>query len=144
MTTKIKFLAPLAAVSALAASAAPAVAGTVTASNGPVRATLHAGTHHPRVNHHWSIQVTATVNGRPARAGAYYQFLYQNKDVSNQAVCPNAGVTNCKNWGFKFTGSYSDFLLFPPQSINFPLTVRVVVSVGSRKVYLPYSVSAIR
>lgn len=149
-----RFTIAVAAVSAIGALfAASAGAATVSGSNGPFTATLHAGTHHPKINKAWPIRVTATENGRSVRAAAFYQFLYNGQAVSSQAVCPNSGTTGCKNWGFQFTGHYSDFLLFPPQSKGFPLTLRVVVSLGKttldshghpvphgRTVYLPYAV----
>lgn len=145
MRTATKLLVTVIATTATAFAAAPAQAATVTASSGGFTATLHAGTHHPKVNKKWPIRVTATLNGHSARGvGAFYQFLYNGKDVSDQAVCPNSGKTGCKNWGFKFNGGYTDTLLFPPQSLGFPLTVRVVVSLGSRRLYLPYDIKSTR
>jgi hypothetical protein len=138
-------IGPLAAAAVLVLSAAPALGSTVSASSGGLSATLHAGTHHPKVNHHWPIRVSATLNGHSVRgAGAYYQFLYNGQQVSKQAICPNSGTTNCKNFGFKFNGGFSDFLLFPSRSVGFPLTLRVVVSAGGHTVYLAYSVQVVK
>ncbi len=128
---------------ALAVLAAPASAGTVSSRSGPLSATLHAGTHHPRANRKWPVRVTATWNGRSVRAGAYYQFLYNGQQVSKQAVC-GTGIAGCNNWGFKFTGSYRDTLVFPNRAVGFPLVVRVVVSAYGRTVYVPYSIQVVK
>jgi hypothetical protein len=130
MTTKTMIkLAPALAAGALAASAVPASAATVTASSGGLRATLHVGTSHPRVNHRWPVQVTATLNGHAVRAGAFYQFLFSGQDQSDQAVC-QSGTPGCNNWNFKFTGRYNDVIIFPKEAQAKPLTVRVVVFIG--------------
>lgn len=142
---KMKLLAPAVAATALAVGAAPASAGTVTASSGGLTATLRAGTHHPKVNKKWPIKVTATYKGRSAHGvGAYYQFLYNGRQVATRGVCPNQGQMNCSNYGFKFNGHYTDTLMFPPESLGFALTVRVVVSYAHRTVYLPYDVKTAR
>lgn len=128
-TKTIMKLAPVVAAGALAASAAPAPAASVTQSSGGLRATVHYGTTHPRVNHRWPISVTATLNGHAVRAGAFYQFLFAGQDQSDQAVC-QSGNPGCNNWNFKFSGHYSDRIIFPKEAQAKPLTVRVVVFVG--------------
>jgi hypothetical protein len=128
-TKTIMKLAPVVAAGALAASAAPAPAATVTQTSGGLRATLHVGTSHPRVNHRWPISVTATLNGHSVRAGAFYQFLFSGQDQSDQAVC-QSGNPGCNNWNFKFNGHYSDVIILPKEAQQKPLTLRVVVFIG--------------
>jgi uncharacterized protein YceK len=124
------------AVLILAAACATALASTVTATSGALTGTLQAGTHHPKMNANWWVTVTAKVHGRAATATAYYQFLYNNQQVSKQYVKGN------KN--FHFHGSFRDNLTFPGAAVGRTLVVRVVVSAGANTVYLPYSVTTIR
>lgn len=126
----------LVAVAVTAAVAAQALAGTVTVRSGSLTGTLQAGTHNPKINRNWWITVKASLKGRPATAGAWYQFLYNGTQVSKQAVR--------HNWNFRFHGSFRDNLVFPSRAVGQPLTVRVVVSAGGQTVYLPYAVKPVR
>ena len=135
MSLRIKLIAPL-ALSAALLLAPTAGAATVAAHSGALSATLHGGTHHPIENKNWWITVTATLNGRPVRAHAFYQFLFSGQVVSTQYV------TYKKN--YMFTGHFRDNLVFPPRAVGYPLTVRVVVQAGGRTVYLPYAVQVVK
>ena len=142
-------LSALGAAALLGLSALPASAGTVTASSGGLTATFHAGTHHPKANHVWSVTVSAKLNGRSVRgATAWYQFLYNNQQVSKQAVClsgrPGCNGRHAPETWFHFNGGYRDKIIWPSRSIGFPLTLRAVISAGGRTVYLRYSVQVIR
>jgi hypothetical protein len=117
---------------ALSASAAstPLVKG----SSGPLSATLEPSTHTPKVNTKWPVTVTATLKGKPAHAGAYYEFLFAGQVVSTQYV------RNDKH--FSFTGHFSDQLLFPAESAGEPLTLRVVITDAGHTVNLDWSITS--
>ena len=138
-------LCALGAAALSGASALPASAGTVSASSGGLKATLHAGTHHPKANHVWSVSVSATLNGKSVHgATAWYQFIYNGQQVSKQAVClsgkPGCNGSHAVETWFHFNGSYRDKIIWPTRSVGFPLTVRAVISAGGHTVYLPYTV----
>jgi hypothetical protein len=118
--------ATTAAVLALAGTAA--AASVVTRSSGPLSATLTASTHTPK------IKVTATLNGKPARATLIYQYLYGGAVVSTRYPCNNKACT--------FTGHYSDKLTFPATSLGEPLTLQVVVKASGHTVKLDSSITS--
>jgi len=119
-------------VGAVLGLAAPAQAGTVSGSSGAFRASMHAGTHHPRAGRKWIVTFTATRNGRPARASVGYEFLYGGKVVAHRSH-------------YRFRGHFKDTFYWPVQSVGYALTLRAVVQ-GSHgaTVYLDYAVQVIR
>ena len=100
-------VAALAAVGG-AAAAAPAV---IKQRSGPLSATLTLSSRTPKINAPDPITVTATLNGRPARATAVYQFVFNGAVVSTQYPYNNKHYT--------FTGHFSDKLTFPASSLGF-------------------------
>jgi len=126
-------VAALAACTFVTASAAASPA-LVKATSGPLSATLLPSTHTPKVNVKWPITVTATLSGKPAHATAIYEFLFGGAVVSTQYVKSN------KN--FSFTGHFSDKLLFPPDSADEPLTLRVVIRAAGHTVNLNWSITS--
>jgi hypothetical protein len=119
-------------VGAVLGVAAPAQGGTVSGSSGAFRASMHAGTHHPRVGRRWLVSFTATRNGRPARASVGYEFLFGGKVVARRSH-------------YRFRGHFEDTFYWPAQSVGYPLTLRAVVK-GSHgaTVYLDYAIQVIR
>ena len=114
----------LAAMALVAGSAAPATAASFVA-------TLKAPTHHPRANANWWITVSArTSSGRPLRASAFYEFMYQGQVVSTQYPSPRTGATRHAPW--TFSGSFRDAVQWPRRSVGVPLTFRVVIRVTGR------------
>lgn len=116
-----------------AASTSAAVTGTqsapgvVTASAGQIAATLHAGTHSPKVNAAWPISFTVTQASRPVRAKVSYEYMF-------------AGSVVAKRSNFDFTGHFSDVFRWPAQATGYPLTFRAVVTASGRTLYLDYPV----
>ena len=119
-------------------TSAPAKAGAahVTVSSGPLSATIVPGTHHPKVNTNWPLTVTATLKGKPAHATAFYLFMLGPTVVSTQ-------YPYSKN-PYHFTGSYHDTFVWPADSLGQPLTLRVVVSAGGRKVNLDWNITSVK
>src|SRR5579871_5540792 len=96
-------------LAAAVVAAAPAIAAApkVKASSGPLTAVLTPPpTHTPKVNVKVPLSVTATLSGKPARASAFYEFLFAGQVVTTRYVNNNRH--------FMFTGHYSDTLVFPP------------------------------
>ena len=118
--------------------AGAAAASTVTATNGPLKATFTAKTHDPNCKQKWPITITATYQGKPAHATAYYQFLLDGSVESTQY--PFSGTR--RNPGTKahpngtvwhFVGGFTDsgFGPFGALATSVPsLTVRAVIQEG--------------
>lgn len=125
-------------LTALLAGAAVAAASTVTAADGPLKATFTAKTHDPNCKQKWPITITATYHGKPAHATAYYQFLLNGSVESTQY--PFSGTKenpetkkhpNGTIW--HFVGSYTDngFGPFGALATSIPtLTIRAVIQEG--------------
>jgi hypothetical protein len=119
--------------------ATPAVAASsvVKASSGPLTATLSPPPHSPKVGSKPPITVTATLGGKPAKATAFYEFLFAGQVVSTQYVRGNKH--------FAFNGHFSDTLgPFPASAAGQPLTFRVVVKAGGRTVNLNWALSVVQ
>ena len=71
-------------LTALVAGTAVAAASTVTATDGPLKASFTAKTHDPNCKQKWPITIKATFRGKPAHATAYYEFLLNGSVVSTQ------------------------------------------------------------
>lgn len=105
--------------------------GVIAASAGDLAATLHAGTHSPRVNAAWPLSFTVTKAGRPTKAKLSYEYLF-------------AGAVVAKRSNYAFTGHFSDVFRWPAQAAGYPLTFRAVVTAGGRTLYLDYPVKVVR
>jgi hypothetical protein len=103
------------------------------ATAGSLEASIVPSAHDPKVNAKWPLKVTATLRGKPARASAVYQFLFAGQVVSTQYPLYKKH--------FMFTGSFSDTLVFPPDSEGEPLTLQVVIGSGSTTVALDWSIT---
>jgi hypothetical protein len=107
----------------LLAAASPAGAATF-------RATLKAPGHNPKASQAWTITVTATtISGKPLRATAYYQFLYNGQVVATRYPSPSGPDRHSP---YAFRGSYRDPIDWPASAVGQPLTFRVVVTVPHR------------
>lgn len=135
-------LAVLAAALLLPAGAAEAAA--------PCVARLKAPGHRPKANRLWPITVSCrTRSGRPVRATATYQFLYNGQVVATRYPSPAANPKSrcsregtCRRSPYPFRGSFRDgTFIWPRRAVGFPLTLRVVVRVrGKGRVNLDYAV----
>lgn len=125
-------VAVLAIVPAAVVAAAPKL---VKKSSGPLTATLAPPASKPKINTNVPITVTATLNGKPAHATAVYEFLFFG------AVVGGPQHPYGKN-PYRFTGHFSDNLVFPKSAVGQPLTFRVVVKAGGHAVNLDAPVTA--
>ena len=69
--------------------------------------------------------------GRPARATVTYEYLYDGAVVAVRAH-------------HTFTARFSDALLFPAQSVGYPLTFRAAVTADGATVNLDYTIQVRR
>ena len=104
--------------------------------DGPLTATFSVTTNRPNCKQMWPVTVTATYNGKPAHATAYYQFLYYNQLVATQYPF-SATRRNPHNRKWSFYGSFYDntFGPFGAKSVGYTLYVRAVVQDGRYTAY---------
>jgi hypothetical protein len=90
-------------------------------------ATLKAPGHHPKAGKRWPITVTAkTKSGKPVRAKASYQFLYQGQVVATRYPFKRSSP-------YPFKGKYRDrTFVWPARAVGYKLTLRVVVETKKR------------
>ena len=127
---------------------------SATASAAPCVAHLTAPTHHPKAGKLWPITVTCrTKSGKPVRATATYQFIYNGQVVATRYPSPNADPDSkcskegtCRHSPYPFRGRMHDgTFTWPRRAVGFPLKLRVVVRVkGKGSVNLDYAVKVHR
>jgi hypothetical protein len=111
-------------------SSSISAAGVVTGSSGGVTATLHAGTHHPKVGVPWPIRFTVSSGERPARASVRYEYLFGGQVVAHRSH-------------YTFAGRFSDVFKWPSSAVGYPLTFRAVIASGGMTIDLDYAVQVI-
>jgi hypothetical protein len=132
------------------------IAGVALLPAGPVGAAapcvakLKAPGHRPKANRLWPVTVTCrTPSGKPVRATATYQFIYEGQVVATRYPSPKADPKSpcsragtCRHSPYPFKGTMRDpTFIWPRRAVGFPLTLRVVVRVrGKGSVNLDYAV----
>jgi hypothetical protein len=103
-----------------------------------LQATLSAPGHTPKVNAKWFYVVRATAGGKPVKA-----------TITSQIVDPVGGVhavefgdTHRFVTNRPFTGTFRDFVRFPPESQGIKLKFRVIVKAGAARRSLTYWIRA--
>jgi hypothetical protein len=111
-------------------------AWTASYTDRALTATFSASTHHPNCKQLWPVTLTARLNGKPAHATAYYQFLFGGQLVSTQQVFGGTR-RNPQNHLWSFYGRVYDdtFGPFGARAVGHELTVRAVVSAGRYTAY---------
>lgn len=105
--------------------------GVVRASQGAVSASLHATTHHPRVNAAWPISFTLTSQGTATKAEVSYEYLFGGQVVAHRSH-------------YTFTGHFHDLFRWPASAVGYPLTFRAVITGGGATLNLDYPVQVVR
>ena len=120
---------PPAASSTATQPAAATLTGpdTVTGTAAGVLASMHATTHHPRVNRPWPLRFTVTSAGQPVHASVSYEFLFSGQVVAHRSH-------------FTFDGHLSDIVLWPASAVGYPLTFRAIVTASAASINLDYAV----
>jgi hypothetical protein len=131
-------------VAALAVAAGAGAAVTGSYRDGPLTATFSASTHHPNCKQKWPVTVTARYNGKPARATAFYQFLYDGQLVNTQYPYSDTSK-NPHGHVWHFVGGFTDptFGPFGSLAVGQHLTVRAVIKEGSYTAYPSLAVSVV-
>ena len=119
-----------------------ATAATVVAAAGmlavtPLKVTVTAPGHTPKINVHWNYTVRATRDGKPV-AGRISEAIVDPIGGSHPVEFGKS-TKKITNWPFK--GTFSDFIVWPPSSRGIPLTFRVTVRVGTVKKVVNYHVT---
>jgi hypothetical protein len=104
--------------------------GVVRASSGGTTATMHASTHHPRVNKRWPIAFVVTRDGKPVKAEVAYEYLFAGQVVAHRSH-------------YRFTGSFHDIFMWPSSAVGYPLTFRAVITAGGATLNLDYPVQVL-
>jgi hypothetical protein len=104
--------------------------GVVRASSGGTTATMHASTHHPRVNKRWPIAFVVTRDGKPVKAEVAYEYLFAGQVVAHRSH-------------YRFTGSFHDIFMWPSSAVGYPLTFRAVITTGGATLNLDYPVQVV-
>jgi hypothetical protein len=103
----------------------------------PVKATLTAPGHTPRVNVRWTYVVRATQSGKPV-AG---RITVQTLDPLGNAHPVQFGATTKIIVKWPFTGVFRDYILWPAESRGIPLTLRITVVAAHTKKVITYLVT---
>jgi len=101
------------------------------ASVGDVTATMRAGTHNPKVNQAWPLQLTVTRGGRPVAASVTYEFLLGSRVLARRSHRT-------------FVGRLSDVAVWPASAVGHPLMFRAAIVSGTASIDLDYPVQANR
>ena len=116
-----------------AGSGAPSITApnTVRGSAGKLTATMHAASHHPRVERPWPVSFTASRSGRSVHARVHYEYMFAGRVVAHRST-------------YTFTGRFLDVFRWPASAVGYPLTFRAVVSSAGASVNLDYAVQVAR
>ena len=121
-----------------AALASMVLASATGAAGTRLRATLKAGSHHPRAGTKWRYSVKATRGGKPIAARVTVQVV----DPTGTAHAVEYDATKRKIVNRRFVGVFRDYVTWPATSRGFPLRLRVTVRAGSAVRTLSYRVVA--
>jgi len=102
-----------------------------------LKVTLTAPSHAPKINVRWSYTVRETVNGKAAAARITVQIVDPIGGVN--PVQYDGTKKNITNW--RFTGVFRDYVIWPAESRDIPLTFRVTVVTAHAKKVLNYHVT---
>lgn len=114
-----------------------AALATAALATAPVKATLTAPGHAPKVNTKWHYTLRVTQGGKPASA-----------KLTAQIVDPIGGVhlvqfgstkRNIKN--FPIRGLFRDYIIWPGSSNGISLTLRFLIHAGGKTTTLKYHVT---
>ena len=119
-----------------ASAAVTAIAGSLLIGT-PVKATLTATGHTPKINTHWNYVVHVTKGGEPASGKITAQIVDPIGGV--HAVHFGKSTKNITNW--PFNGEFRDYIVWPSSARGIPLELRIAVHVGSSEKVVSYAVT---
>jgi hypothetical protein len=103
----------------------------------PVRVTVVAPGHTPRIGPRWYYTVRVTSGGKPAAARLTEQIVDPLGGTHPVQFGPT--TKDITNWPFR--GKFRDYILWPKDARGIPLTFRVVVTAGGKKHVVDYRVT---
>lgn len=112
-----------------------AAAGALAA--GSLHATLTTAGHTPKANVHWPYTVHATIGGKPARARVTARIV----DPLGGVHPVEFGASKANVTKIAFHGTFRDYVIWPTDSVGFPLTFRIIVTSGTTKRVIDYKVT---
>lgn len=119
----------------VAAAAASLAAGVL--GGAPLKVTVTAPGHAPKVGPRWTYVVRATEGGKPVAGKLTEQIV--DPLGGTHPVEFGASTKKIVNW--PFTGVFRDFIVWPAESRGVPLRFRVIVVVGKTKRVVDYPVT---
>jgi hypothetical protein len=102
----------------------------------PVKATLTAPGHTPKINTKWHYTLRVTAGGRPVSARITAQIV----DPIGGAHAVNLGSTKKPITNYPIRGVFRDYIIWPADSRDIPLTLRFLIRSGGQKTTLKYRV----
>src|SRR5262245_32262782 len=103
----------------------------------PVKVTVVAPNHAPKINTHWKYSVTVTSGGKPVAAKLTEQIV----DPLGGSHPVQLGLTKINITNRPIKGTFHDFIIWPADSRGIPLQLRVTVTVGPTKHVVTYAVT---
>src|SRR5437588_8759734 len=103
----------------------------VSGTAGDVTASMHAGTHRPKVGRNWPVRFIVTRGGQFVQASVSYEFL-----LAGQVVARRSHYT--------FHGRFHDIVNWPASAVGYPLTLRAVIESGGATINLDYPLQVSR
>ncbi len=121
---------PATGASQRTAASSETAPGIVRASSGAIVASMHASTHHPRVNQHWPISFAVTRAREPTKAEVAYEYMFAGAVVAHRSH-------------YAFTGHFHDVFTWPSSAVGYPLTFRAVITADGVTFNLDYPVQVV-
>jgi hypothetical protein len=112
-------------------------AGLLGGSSAPVKVTVVAPNHAPRINTHWKYSVRVTAGGKAVAARLTEQIV----DPLGGTHPVQLGLTTTNITNRPIKGTFRDFIIWPADSRGIPLRLRVIVTVGKAKHVVTYAVT---
>ena len=106
-------------------------------SAAPVKVTLTAPGHSPRIGTHWKYSLAVTKGGKPVAARLTEQIV--DPIGGSHPVQLGSTTTDITNRPIK--GTFRDYIIWPADSRGIPLTLRIVVTSGGAKRVVSYHVT---
>jgi len=119
-----------------ATTATLALAGSLL-GGAPLKVTVTAPGHMPKIGPHWNYVIRATEGGRPVAGMLTEQIV--DPLGGRHPVEFGTSTKRITNW--RFQGVFRDFIVWPPDSRGIPLKFRVIVVVGKAKRVVDYAVT---
>jgi hypothetical protein len=114
-----------------------AALATAALATAPVKATLTAPGHAPKVNAKWHYTLRVTQGGKPASAKLTAQIV----DPIGGVHLVQFGSTKRNIRNFPIKGVFRDYIIWPGSSNGIALTLRFLIHAGGKTTTLKYHVT---